>query len=159
MWRSISTVTKLIGGFGAFLESETYQSLLRREPELASNAEPCVLDIVQYWFTFGEGTTLCPRFDTFLVAMMAMTTEWIESGQTEIDGMPLWPDPKTGEPRVVRHFLSPAYDPDEHLGAVHPVLVRDNFEIQRERDVYLQSVTNQRDQVRRIIAKIDSTSN
>lgn len=159
MWQSsLITVATVKSSFEAFLETPEFDQALRRA-EKQSPHPPCLLDIVGIWLGYGDNILQVETFELLLISIIGMAEDWQSSGRTSIGGMPLWPDPETGEGREVPRFSWPIDDSvvesapevdlsiDLSLGVIHSVLVRANFDAQRERALQLH-----RD---RIEAKLD----
>jgi len=129
------TVDAIHDAFANYLDSDNYDREVRRR-ESTGDGEPSLLDIVESFLTVGEGTLACPTFESLLIAIIAMTEEWVRTDRKEMYGSVLWPNPNTREARTVSHLIVPR----EETGSVHPILVRERFELEQHHALHTENV-------------------
>jgi len=75
-----------VSEFSIFLQTTTYAK------SLDSNTEPIsLLGALQLWLYYGEGLTVCPTYESFMVATILVIEDWINHDRVSIGGSPLWP--------------------------------------------------------------------
>lgn len=94
--------------------------------------EPNLLDIVGAWLGGRDHDIIwIPSYEMFLVGLVLIIDAWNEGDKKYIERTPLWPDPETGEARVVSNLLPPSgerYDHEFEIGIGHALLNRSAFD-------------------------------
>lgn len=137
MWHhQLSTPDSVLFSFQDALDDDELQATLTRNSTFAGWGEPCLLDIVATWLTTEDTILWMPSYDVFMIGVVLIIDSWINGEKKCIDQYPLWPDPKTGQARVVEHLLPVTQEgyTEEHdleVGIAHELFNRSSFDTQR----------------------------
>lgn len=100
----------------------------------AAWGKPSLLDIVATWLGHEDNILWVPSYDVFMAGLVLIINAWLDGDKKYIDQNPLWPDPETGEPRVVKDLLPHArerYDHEIEIGIGHSLLNSSAFDAAR----------------------------
>lgn len=137
MWHhQLSTPDSVLYSFQDALEDEELQKTLARNSTFADWGDPCLLDIVATWLGTEDTILWIPSYEVLMVGLVLIIDSWIHGEKKRIIQSTLWPDPETGEARVVERLLpvTPegySYEHDLEVGIAHQLFNRSAFDATR----------------------------